>query len=437
MTVGSLRLRLLAAAAISIAAALFLAGLALVNLFEQQVRDRVLYELNNDLLQLAGAIEVAADGSLSVGRRLADPRFEQPYGGRYWRIDLAAPGAASPREPLRSRSLWDADLDPANPLVGPEGEPLVQVQRQITIAAKVKEFPVWLTVAANESEVDVPLGVFRNQLILSLSLIGAALTIAAWVQVSVGLSPLAALRRQLAAVRSGQLQHLSGDFPTEVAPLAAELNDVLDMREKSLERARRRAGDLAHGLKTPLTVLSAIARDIRKRKLVKQSEEIEEQADAMRRHVERALARARLSTGRSHVTTPLRPAVDKVVSALARLPKGDELDWDVHVPAEATVPLEAGDLTELLGNLLDNARQWAENRVKIHYETLLLTIEDDGPGVPQQELGRIGERGRRLDESKQGSGLGLSIVGDIADLYGLSVAYGRSGLGGLRVAIRL
>jgi signal transduction histidine kinase len=189
------------------------------------------------------------------------------------------------------------------------------------------------------------------------------------------------------------LQHLSGDFPTEVAPLAAELNDVLDMREKSLERARRRAGDLAHGLKTPLTVLSAIARDIRKRKLVKQSEEIEEPTP--RRHVERALARARLSTGRSHVTTPLRPAVDKVVSALARLPKGDELDWDVHVPAEATVPLEAGDLTELLGNLLDNARQWAENRVKIHYETPLLTIEDDGPGVPRQELGRIGERGRR------------------------------------------
>lgn len=437
MTVGSLQLRLLAAAAISIAAALFLAGLALVNLFEQQVRDRVLYELNNDLLQLAGAIEVAADGSLSVGRRLADPRFEQPYGGRYWRIDLAAPGEASPQEPLRSRSLWDADLDPAKPLQGPEGEPLVQVQRQIMVAAKDKEFPVWLTVAANESEVDVPLGVFRNQLILSLTLIGAALTIAAWVQVSVGLSPLAALRRQLAAVRSGQLQHLSGDFPTEVAPLAAELNDVLDMREKSLERARRRAGDLAHGLKTPLTVLSAIARDIRKRKLVRQSEEIEEQADNMRRHVERALARARLSTGRSHAATPLRPAVDKVVAALVRLPKGDELDWDVRIGADAAVPLEAGDLTELLGNLLDNARQWAKTRIKIHYEAPLLTVEDDGPGVPQSELGRIGERGRRLDETKQGSGLGLSIVGDIADLYSLTVTYGRSALGGLRVAIRV
>ncbi len=434
---GSLRLRLLAAAAISIAVALFLAGLALVQLFEQQVRDRVLYELNNDLLQLAGAVEVATDGGVSVGRRLADPRFEEPYGGRYWRIDLAAPGEASPQEPLRSRSLWDADLDPAKPVQGPEGERLVQVQRLIKLAAKDRELPLWLTVAANEDEVKVPLERFRNQLILSLSLIGAALTLAAWVQVSVGLSPLATLRRQLAAVRGGQSQHLSGEFPTELAPLVTELNDVLDMREKSLERARRRAGDLAHGLKTPLTVLSAIARDIRKRKLVKQSEEIEEQADTMRRHVERALARARLSTGRSHVATPLRPAIDKVVAALARLPKGDELDWDVHIPADATVPLEAGDLTELLGNLLDNARQWAKNRVKIHYEVPLLTIEDDGPGVPEAEFGRIGERGRRFDESKQGSGLGLSIVGDIADLYGLSVTYDRSGLGGLRVAIRV
>jgi signal transduction histidine kinase len=133
----------------------------------------------------------------------------------------------------------------------------------------------------------------------------------------------------------------------------------------------------------------------------------------------------------------LLPATGKVVAALARLPKGDELDWDVHILADATVPLEAGDLTELLGNLLDNARQWAKNRVKIHYEVPLLTIEDDGPGVPEAELGRIGERGRRFDESKQGSGLGLSIVGDIADLYGLSVTYGRSGLGGLRVAIRV
>ncbi|MGQ0485237.1 MAG: sensor histidine kinase [Hyphomicrobiales bacterium] len=437
MSGGSLRLRLLAAAAISIAVALFLAGLALVQLFEQQVRDRVLYELNNDLLQLAGAIEVATGGGVSVGRRLADPRFEEPYGGRYWRIDFASPGEVAPQEPLRSRSLWDADLDPAKPLQGPGGERLVEVKRQIKVAAKDKELPLWLTVAANEDEVNVPLVRFRNQLILSLSLIGAALTLAAWVQVSVGLSPLVTLRRQLAAIRGGQSQHLSGDFPTELAPLVDELNDVLDMREKSLERARRRAGDLAHGLNTPLTVLSAIARDIRKRKLVKQSEEIEEQADAMRGHVERALAQARLSTGRRHVATPLRPAIEKVVAALVRLPNGNELDWDLQIPADATVPLEGGDLTELLGNLLDNARKWAENRVKIHYETPLLSIEDDGPGVPQTELGRIGERGRRFDESKQGSGLGLSIVEDIADLYGLAVTYGRSGLGGLRVAIRV
>ena len=436
MKSGSLRLRLFAAAAISIAVALSLTGFAIVSLFERQVRERVRTELENDLLQLAGSIEVQAGGGVVASRRLADPRFEEPYGGRYWRIDFAAPGQKADREPLQSRSLWDVDLDRVNP-TGPEGGPLITVSRQIALSVKDRQLDLWLTVAAHEEEVQRPIGQLRDQLMASLTLIGIVLALGAWIQVTVGLSPLVTLRRRLADVRTGQAAMLSGEFPLEVAPLVAELNDVLDMREKSLERARRRAGDLAHGLKTPLTVLTSIARDLRKRRLRSQADDIDEQAEAMRRHVERALARARLSTGRGHVMTQLRPAAEKVVSAMQRLPQGNDLDWDIHIAADAALPLEAGDLTELFGNLLDNARQWAKARVRVRYEAPALTIEDDGPGVPGAELNHISERGRRLDESRQGSGLGLSIVADIADLYGLGVDYGRSELGGLKVTIRV
>jgi signal transduction histidine kinase len=436
MSSGSLRLRLFLTAAASIAFALFITGLAIVQLFERQVRDRVLSDIENNLLQLAGAIDVTADGSVKVGHAFADPRFDEPYGGRYWRIDFAAPGEKAPREPLQSRSVWDTDIDPLKP-AGPEGEALIFATRQISVENNNQSIALWLTLAVHAEEVLRPIGQLRDQMILSLTLIGILLSFGAWIQVTVGLRPLEALRRQLADVRSGLADRLSGSFPSEVAPLIGELNDVLDMRGKSLERARRRAGDLAHGLKTPLTIFSAIARDLRKHKLGAQADEIDEQAEAMRRHVEQALIRAKLSTGRGHVVTPLRPLAEKVIAALQRLPKGDELDWDIHAASNAAVPLEPGDLTELLGNLLDNARKWAKSRVSLSYASNVLTIEDDGPGVPEDDLSRIGERGQRLDETKQGSGLGLSIVEDIADIYGLTIDYDRSELGGLRVTVRV
>ncbi len=436
MNNGSLRLRLFTAAAISIAFALFLTGLAIVKLYDRQVRAVVQADLNNNLLQLVGAIRVAKDGNVTMGRALADPRFQEPYGGRYWRIDFAAPGQPAQTEPLRSPSLWDTDLDPLN-AVGPEDEALIVASRHISIEANGKSQALWLTVAAHEEEVARPRGQLRDQLALALTLIGIMLTLGAWIQVTVGLSPLTTLRRQLADVRAGLADRLAGFFPQEVAPLVGELNDVLDMRQKSLERARRRAGDLAHGLKTPLTVLSAISRDLRKHKLGAQADEVEDQVEIMHRHVERVLARARLSTGRGHTMTPLHPVAEKMIAAMRRLPRGDELDWELAIAAAAAVPLEAGDLTELFGNLLDNARKWAASRVKIRLADGLLTIEDDGPGVPEANLGQISERGQRFDETKQGSGLGLSIVEDIADTYNLAIDYDRSELGGLRVTIRV
>ena len=435
MRTGSLRLRLLVAAAFSIAAALLAAGIALTTLFEQQVRDRVMQELNNDLLQLAGAIEVSDTGEVRVTRALADPRFELPYSGKYWRIEQVGAGPSPLSTLPRSRSLWDSEPTPAGSKLGPEGELLVIAERTISITTKQGNISLRLHVGAHEDEITAPLATFRNQLVLYLSLIGLALTIAAWLQVSIGLRPLQALRKQLSELGTSDTKRLEGEFPTEVEPLVSEFNGVLNLRDKSLERARRRAGDLAHGLITPLTILSAIARELYKRKLVKQAKEIDGQVQSMRRHVERGLIRARLSTGRGHDLTNLAEAADAVVSTLRRLPEASELKWLSSIPADAVVPLERNDLLELLGNLLDNARKFAKSQVRISFAEGSIVIEDDGPGVADAELSSIRQRGRKLDESRKGFGLGLAIVEDIADLYELELSYGRAAHGGLQVKI--
>ena len=435
MRAGSLRLRLLVAAAFSIAAALFVAGFALTALFEQQVRDRVMQELNNDLVQLAGAIEVSGTGEIKVIPALADPRFQTPYGGKYWRIEQVSPAPSTQTRLPRSRSLWDSEPNSANSHLGPEGELLVTAERTISIASKQGDISLHLFVGAHDDEITSPLAHFRNQLVLYLSLIGFALTVAAWVQVSIGLRPLQALRDQLSELRASHTKRLDGEFPTEVEPLVSEFNAVLNLRDKSLERARHRAGDLAHGLMTPLTILSAVARDLNKRKLTKQGAEINGQVENMRRHVERGLVRARLSTGRGHDLTNLSEAIGAVLSTVQRLSERNGIKWLNSVPVDTVVPLERNDLLELLGNLLDNARKFARSQVHVSFNDKSIVVEDDGPGVADAELSSIRQRGGRLDENQKGFGLGLAIVEDIADLYELNLSYGRSALGGLQVKI--
>jgi signal transduction histidine kinase len=435
MKAGSLRLRLLLAAAVSIAAALIVAGIALTALFERQVRDRVMQELKNDLLQLAGAIEVSETGEVKVVRALADPRFDTPYSGKYWRIVQLSP-ALDPSRPLpRSRSLWDSEPQSAELQIGPEGELLVTAERTISIASKQGNISLLLVVGTHNEEIASPLARFRDQLIAYLSLIGLALTVAAWLQVSIGLRPLHTLRKQLSEMTARHAKRLEGEFPTEVQPLVSEFNGVLDVRDKSLARARHRAGDLAHGLLTPLTILSVVARELNKGKLHRQGAEIAAQVDSMRRHIDRSLVRARLSTGRGQDLTNLAEAVDAVVSTLQRLPGSHHIKWLNTVPEDLVVPIERDDLLELLGNLLDNARKFANTQVRVSFADAGIVIEDDGQGVADDQLPSIRQRGRRLDENQKGFGLGLAIVEDIIDLYELELTYGRSPLGGLQVNV--
>ena len=436
MSAGSLKLRLLLVAAIAVTLALLAAGLALATLFENQVRSRVEQELDNDILQLAGAAEVMPDGSIKITSDPADPRFYTPLSGKYWTVRQVQPGGQS-REVARSRSLWDAGVGEIEKGLGPDGERLIYSSRQITMASPKGDVTLDLFAAVHDEEINAPLRQFRTQIATYLSLISLALIIAAWLQVSIGLRPLEVLRRQLANLRAHGTQKVEGEYPTEVQPLVTELNEVLELRNKSLERARHRAGDLAHGLMTPLTVLSAISRGLGEQKLQGPAREIDEQIEHMRQHIERDLVRARLASGRGRDLTPLKPAIDSIMTTLKRLPKGEDMEWSNLVTPGIDVPVERNDLLELLGNLLDNARKYGTARVEASYDGNCIRIDDDGPGVPVEELNSIRQRGKRLDESRKGFGLGLSIVEDITDIYEIDLRFLQSPLGGLRVELGL
>ncbi|ACL61002.1 sensor histidine kinase [Methylobacterium nodulans] len=448
MRQGSLRLRLLAAGVASIVLALAMAGFGLLLLFEWHVERRMAAELGSQLTQLVSSLARAGDGTLQVRPPPAEPRFLQPLSGLYWQI--AEEGTSTV---LRSRSLWDATLTlppdvPAAAVVhqhtipGPGGASLLAVERRIALPASLGGGTIRAVVALDRGEVQAAGLAFASDLVPSLALLAAVLIAAAWIQVGVGLRPLDAVRRRLAQVRSGEAARLGAAFPDEVRPLAAEVDHLLDAQEQTIARARARAADLAHGLKTPLTVLSADAEELRARGDTRLADEIETLAVGMRRHVERELVRARAGLrARSGPVQPVRLVVEQVIGVLRRTPQGQKLLWEIDAADDLGVRMDAQDLTEILGNLAENAATWAAGAVRIEGRredtAVALRVEDDGPGVPDEQVGTVLARGGRLDETRPGTGLGLAIVGDLVEANGGSLALGRSPLGGLLAEVRL
>jgi signal transduction histidine kinase len=225
-------------------------------------------------------------------------------------------------------------------------------------------------------------------------------------------------------------------------PLVEEMNGLLDAQEQAIEDARAWTADLAHGLKTPLTVLTSDAQRLRERGETEIAEDLEQLAETVRRRVDRELIRARVRTG-SRAKQPradVSETLHRLVRTLRRTPRGARLDWTLEAEEPALAPILPDDIAEMLGNLLENASKWANHRVKVTVsrgrQTMVL-IEDDGPGVAQDQLVHLGRRGVRLDEKTQGTGLGLAIVLDILDAYGGELDFARSEMGGLAVAVRM
>ena len=442
MKTSSLGLRLILLACLSISVALIATTFVLNTLFHDFFEERIFSELDRDLIQLTANLSIEQDGSISV-EPLTNPRFGLPFSGLYWQ-------AVEPeKQAVVSRSLWAGSYEfPVNPIAGQrtrleidsnQGVPLLITGWTILIGEGDQRRAITLSVATNESEVIEATAKFRSAFILWLALMFLGLIIASWVQVRLGLVPLETLRKKVEQVRSGAKDKLEGPFPSEVQPLAGEVNELLALHETSLADARERASDLAHGLKTPLTVMQTIARDLRKVKQGEQADEIDTQVASMRHYIERELARVRTQVP-SSAKTQAAPVVDKMVSTIRRFPRETPLDWHVDIPDDLNTPFDAHDLSEMLGNVLDNARKWAKSQVRIHSEILpdgraSIVIEDDGPGVPDDMLPTILARGERLDPSVQGTGLGLAICADMAESYGAEFTLSKSPLGGLSVTI--
>lgn len=448
MTRNSLRLRLLLTAALAIAVALIVAGFGLVALFDRHVERRIDAELETYLRQLAGGVSFDANGALRVARPVADPRFNEPFSGLYWQIEDTNRG-----EVHGSRSLWDARLSlPVDPLPsgtvhrhqieGPGASTLLVRERQVSYPTAAGARSLRLVIALDRRDLLDAREAFAGDVVPGLAVLALVLLTAVWLQVGIGLKPLDAVRRGVHAVRSGEQRRLTQRYPEEVMPLVAEVNDLLAAQDDAVARARARAADLAHGLKTPLTVLTADAARLREIGETAIAAELDSLAQAMRRHLDHELSRARIA-GRTRATrwaTPVRGVAEGVVATLKRSPDGERLTWTITAAEDLTVAADADDLTEVLGNLLENAAKWARRAVRVTAAAgtdVRLTVEDDGPGVPDDKLPLLGQRGVRLDEGVQGTGYGLAIVGDIVTACGGRLALGNLPSGGFCVAITL
>ncbi|XSG80913.1 MAG: sensor histidine kinase [Methyloligella sp. ZOD6] len=428
MNRGSLRWRLLIAAGISSLAAVLVAAALLTLLFERHVAQSVDNELNVHLDQLIAGLGRSPEGDIAVLRQPTDSRFRQPLSGLYWQVRVDPDGPV-----YRSRSLWDFELDlpkadPENAelrhlsLPGPGGSTLHVLQRQVALPRTMNGGEVDVAVALDAAELHGATRRFAGILVPSLLLIGLLLGAAAFAQVTIGLRPLKTLRMRLGAIRAGQADRLGETFPDEVQPLASEIDSLLQARSDQVEKARRRAADLAHGLKTSLQVLSGEARSLREKGETEAAKTIELLADTMQGHVERQLAQARLAPKTGIARTDIAHIVATVRRVMERTPRGAELTWSEKVQDGLAVRMDAQDLAELLGNLLENATRHANSEVTVTAEAeadkAVLTIADDGPGIPEDRFEAVLRRGERLDQSGEGAGLGLAIVADIAEAWG-------------------
>lgn len=432
---------------------LILTGVALTAFFQQAALRR--FDLGLvDVTQGLNAGMGVEDRKV-VAPPLTDSRALRVYSGRYWQLAEHAPGGkVRVLDSNRSRSLFDLDLKipeavvaevAANPgkqifygAEGPLDQPLRATAMQVTLPDR--SAPVIIMVAEDRTPVDKEARRFALLTAGALIALGVGILSAVFLQVRIGLQPLFRLRREVAEVRKGKAERIVGEYPTELEPLASELNALVAHNQDVVERQRTHVGNLAHALKTPISVMLTEA--------VQQpgqlAEVVSRQAEAMRGHVEHHLRRARAAArSQSHgERTLVEPVIDELAVTLERIfqEKGVEIDW--RCPDDLCFRGERQDLQEMAGNIMENAGIWSKGRVRavaaaVSPERLVITVEDNGPGLPADRREEVLKRGARLDESAPGSGLGLAIVDELARAYGGSLVLGDSAMGGLMVELSL
>lgn len=434
MTQRSLRLRLGLIAGLCILGTLVLAVLGLTLLFDRHVLRVATADLAARSNAVAAMIDMTGPVAVDLQSAPADPLYDQPFSGHYWQLELGD-------RIYRSRSLWDVTLPRIGPtlpsgstqvltITGPRGEPLLAHETWLSIG----EGQARIVLATDSAELDAARRGFVEDLLPYSVALGLLLTLAFWAQLTLGMRPLAAIGDKLAALRSGQITRIGSDLPAEVLPLASEIDTLLSAREQELARARNQAGDLAHGLKTPLQALMGDAEQLRGRGEHDLADSVEGVALAMRAQVDRALRRTRIQSDRNAaVRANLAQIVSGVVNVLRRTPEGGALAWQVDVPAKLTLRIDPDDLAEAIGALAENAARHARSKVQIEAKlqggVAQIKLVDDGPGAPEAVLHDLAKRGFRADERVGGQGLGLAIVADIIEAAGGQFSFANGGPG--------
>jgi signal transduction histidine kinase len=452
MRANSLALRLFMSATLWTVAILFVTGFVLSTLYRQAVERSFDRRLSVYLRTLVAEVATPEDTDARSPPSLGEPLFDLPLSGWYWQISRLQGQRPEVRS---SRSLWDGGLpnlgDRNVPTAtdgtrrsyvdGPEDQRLRLLERLVDLG---EDGRFLVAVAGDSQEIDEETRNFDRALLVTFGTLIVVLLLTTVFQVRFGLAPLKRISEGLAAIRTGSAERLEGRFPVEIAPLARETNALIEANREIVERARTHVGNLAHALKTPLSVMvnEATGRpeeDALARKVL-------EQADIMRDQVARHLERARLAARMTVVgtLTDVAPVVLALARTMEKIYHARGIAIDVDAPAPVKFQGEQPDLEEMIGNLVDNACKWAQSRVSLEVipeqagkQMVRIVVDDDGPGLTATQREQVTTRGRRLDETKPGSGLGLSIVVELAGLYGGSVTLGSAPIGGLRVELVL
>lgn len=456
MRANSLALRLFLAAAAWSIILLVVGAVLLSNIFRASVERSFDERLNVYLKTLIASSQWDEGGNLTSIGNVGEPRFDALFSGWYWQI---RPVGANTNDiqTFASRSLWierlplpseqgsAANVDGMHVayLEGPQQEPLRAVERLLSFAEGERRYS--FLVSGNTDEIEQEVGAFRNAVIWALGILGAALAATTLFQVRYGLQPLRRISHQLGNIRAGKAQRLHGNFPAEIVPLARELNALLDANSAIVARARTHVGNLAHALKTPLSVITNEA-DAGRGAL---AGKVVEQAAIMRDQISHHLERARMAARANiiGVVTDVRPTLEALVRTMNKIHGHDGVVVWLRQDQPILFSGERQDLEEIAGNLLDNACKWASERVDVEIDAaprpgrdglcMRMVIDDDGPGLTPDQRSEVMRRGARMDETKPGTGLGLSIVAELVQLYGGSFNLSASPAGGLRAEVEL
>jgi signal transduction histidine kinase len=443
---NSLSLRLAAIAGIGSAVALLVAGLVFITLFRQSVERNFDARLNVILQTLVGATITEEGIDAASAAPIGEPRFALPQSGWYWQIrDITGGEVLADSDSLFGDRLALADFPPADGairiaiLTGPGGRNLRGLERRISLPSGP---PLAVLVAGDADAMAAEITRFRFVVFSTLAIFAAILAFGMAGLVRFGLRPLREVRDALKRVEEGEKASLEGEYPEEITPLVKDLNTLLRSNREIVERSRTHVGNLAHALKTPIAVLMNEAKG-EDPLAIKMRDQAAIMQDQIRHHLDRA--RMAAQTNVIGAVTPAAPVIEGILRVMRKVHDGRGITIEQDVAPALRFRGEKQDLEEIVGNLVDNACKWARSRVVIKAQPdsalgeprLHLTIDDDGPGLPGESRQRALHRGARLDESKPGSGLGLSIVFELVELYGGTIALEDAPAGGLSAQIFL